>query len=118
MDIGGLDDGADSLGSRLSECVGVGVVDLAGRGDVLDVLFEAIPAWTRVLLAGYETAPVTIDVYNNVHKKGVTIHPFIFDPRTLFVRAGEDIVREQVRRAARILGNPGMAEACRSALDG
>jgi threonine dehydrogenase-like Zn-dependent dehydrogenase len=59
--------GAEELAGR----AGVAAVDLTGRSETVDALLEALPHGARLMLAGHESEPQTIDYYNNIHRKGV-----------------------------------------------
>jgi threonine dehydrogenase-like Zn-dependent dehydrogenase len=67
--------GADGKGlpgaEELAGMAGVAAVDLSGRADTVDALLEALPEGARLMLAGDDSEPQTIDYYGNIHRKGV-----------------------------------------------
>lgn len=72
------------LRGRLADCVGLVAVDLSGKAEVTDVIFETLPRWGRLLLAAQRPAPINIDFYNNVHRKGIDMRGCSFDPLQVF----------------------------------
>ena len=105
---------AARLATLVSARPGFAAVDLSGRADVIDVLLEVIPRWGRLLLAGPPGAPVTIDYYRNVHRKGIVLASTVLEPSSVFDSQSE--VRSQVVRACAVLGNPRMAAQCSALL--
>ena len=84
-----LDSGESSallteLKGRLADCVGVAAIDLSGKAEVTDVIFETLPRWGRLLLAAHRPAPINIDFYNNVHRKGIDMRGCSLDPLQVF----------------------------------
>lgn len=72
------------LKDRLAECVGVASIDASGKAEVTDVIFETLPRWGRLLLAAHRPAPINIDFYNNVHRKGIDMRGCSLDPLQVF----------------------------------
>jgi threonine dehydrogenase-like Zn-dependent dehydrogenase len=106
---------SSAMHAQLAECIrrggGYAAVDLSGRPDVLDVVFETIPREARLMMASQAGAPVTIDFYNNVHRKGIRMESCMLDTALVFdgVARGLD---QHVARAIRILLNDKLAERC------
>ena len=100
-----------ALSARLSERPGVAAVELSGRTDTIDALLESIPRFSRLLLAGAAREPVTIDYYNNVHRKGVRLVSAVLDHEPGF--SGH---AARVERARRLLARPSRRQACLAAL--
>jgi hypothetical protein len=104
-----------ALATRLSDRPGTAAIELSGRSDVVDVLLEAMPRFSRLMLAGTAREPLTIDYYVNVHRKGLRLVSAAFDdPSTSLT---EQLGARQ-ERAARLLARPARLEACVEALSG
>lgn len=98
------------LAALASQSSGFAAVDLCGRPDLLDVLFETLPRNSRLMMAANGGRKSTIDFYNNVHRKGVTIHSCVLDTRLLFDRESASRMGTHIERAARILSYDAVAE--------
>ncbi|MGE0462488.1 MAG: hypothetical protein AB7Q16_14065 [Vicinamibacterales bacterium] len=106
-------DSSRDLTGRLRQRPGVAAVELSGRAPAVDLLLEAVPTWSRLMLAGPRVEPFTIDYYVNVHRKGLRLVSAALDaPRT------QAVVREASRleRVRRLLGRPERRQACLRAL--
>ncbi|MEQ1794005.1 MAG: hypothetical protein ABL970_07415 [Nitrospira sp.] len=97
------------LRKRIQDKPGFAAVDLSGRPETIDLLLEVAPQWGRVMLAGRTRQPLTVDFYNNVHRKGVLLLSGIFDPASVFHHAGS---AAYLPTAFRILQNKEMAAIC------
>ncbi|MCP9456346.1 MAG: hypothetical protein NNA18_09605 [Nitrospira sp.] len=97
------------LRKRVEEKPGFAAVDLSGRPELIDVLFEAMPRWGRLMLAGRPQTPLTVDFYNNVHRKGATVVCDMFDPALLLRNKDRAIY---LSAAFRLLENKERAEVC------
>jgi len=97
------------LQNRIHEKPGFAAIDLSGRPETIDLLLEAVPRWGRVMLAGRTRQPLTVDFYNNVHRKGVLLISSIFDPASVLQHAGS---AAYLPTAFRILQNKEMAAIC------
>jgi threonine dehydrogenase-like Zn-dependent dehydrogenase len=95
---------------------GFAAVELSGRAEVLDILLEVMPRWTRLLLAGAAGKPVTIDFYKNVHRKGAVIAATDVEPASIFDVVHGAAVRDQIAAATAALQNTRMASRCLSLL--
>ena len=91
----------EKLKRRIAGKTGFAAVDLSDLPEIIDVILEALPRWGRVMLLGFESRPVTIDFYKNVHYKGAVILSGVFDPTLVFAKDPEFAV--QLPRAIRIL---------------
>jgi hypothetical protein len=91
----------EKLRQRIAGKTGFAAVDLSGLPEIVDVILEALPRWGRVMLLGFESRPVTIDFYKNVHYKGAVILSAVFDPSLVFAKDPE--LAAQLPRAIRIL---------------
>jgi threonine dehydrogenase-like Zn-dependent dehydrogenase len=107
---------AASLAAAVASRPGFAAVDLSGHAEVIDVLLEAIPRWGRLLLAGPAGAPVTIDFYKNVHRKGIVMATTTVEPASIFDGGVHADARAQIGRAIAILRNPAMSASCRRLL--
>lgn len=91
------------LKGRLADSVGGAAIDVSGKAEVTDVIFETLPRWGRLMLAAHRTSPINIDFYNNVHRKGIDLRACSFDPLQVFetaLRVDDDVF---VRRAMALL---------------
>jgi len=52
---------------------GFAAVDVSGRAWCADILFQALPRWGRMRLAGSTLEPLTVDFYKDVHVKGARV---------------------------------------------
>jgi len=92
----------------------VAAAELSGRADAVDLLLEALPASSRVMLAGAAREPLTIDYYVNVHRKGLRLVSGMLDAGPMHaVDAGADA---RAGRARRLLARPARLAACREAM--
>lgn len=105
------DETVHQLRERIKEKPGFAAVDLSGRPETIDLLLEVVPRWGRVLLAGRTRQALTVDIYNNVHRKGVLLITSIFDPSLAIQDAAS---RAYLSAAFRILQNKQMATLCLS----
>jgi len=107
---------ADVALKQLSETVrnarGFAAIDLSGRGEIFDILLEVLPRWGRILLGAPRSARVTVDFYNNVHRKGAYLRAVCLDPMALFDPARRQDRLEHVERAVRILSDDYLAGLC------
>lgn len=101
-----------AMGSR----PGFAALELSGRADMIDLLFESIPRWGRLLLAGSAGQPITVDFYKNIHRKGVTVNTAVLEPAALFESVAGAPARARVTHAVRILQNAVMLQRCQSLL--
>jgi hypothetical protein len=102
------------LRARIAATPGFAAVDLSGRPDVIDVLFEVMPRWGRMMLAGSTRDRLTIDFYNNVHRKGMLLLTGVFDPARAF---DEPWGEAFLQRACRLLENREIAALCATLLE-
>ncbi|MBI4524215.1 MAG: hypothetical protein HY695_10440 [Deltaproteobacteria bacterium] len=72
------------LKQRVKDKAGFAAVDLSGCPEVIDVLLEVLPPRGRLMLAGPKNRPLTIDFYNNIHRKGARLYATVFDPALIF----------------------------------
>lgn len=98
------------LRKRIQDKPGFTAIDLSGRPETIDLLLEAVPRWGRVMLAGRTLKPLTVDFYNNIHRKGVLLVSGIFDPSSVFHHAAGSAA--YLPTAFRILQNKEMAAIC------
>ena len=95
---------------------GFAAVELSGRAEVLDILLETMPRWSRLLLAGPAGQPVTIDFYKNVHRKGAVIAAMDVEAGAVFDPIQGAAARAQIPAATQTLMNARMAQTCLSLL--
>jgi hypothetical protein len=100
-----------ALSARLGERPGVAAAELSGRTDTIDALLESIPRFSRLMLAGDSREPVTIDYYNNVHRKGVRLVSAVLHNEDGFPGHAA-----RAERARRLLARPARRQACLDAL--
>lgn len=97
-----------ALAPRAARAPGFAAIDTSGRADTLDIFFEVVPTWGRILLGAEKSQPATVDFYNNVHRKGVTLVCRQLGPEV--TKSPE--LAPHIERAAAILGNPRLAKQC------
>jgi threonine dehydrogenase-like Zn-dependent dehydrogenase len=91
---------------------GFAAVDLTGSPDLLDVLFEVLPSRARVALSGVMNVALTVDFYNNVHRKGIQLCTLSLTTDWLFRRESPHELEPALGRAWRVLANPELARQC------
>jgi hypothetical protein len=109
VSIGDAQQAISRLSAIAGRAPGFAAIDLGGRADVLDILFEVLPRWSRVLLGARSTAPLTVDFYNNVHRKGVRMRTTRLDPSRVLDPALRTQFAPFIERAIRILTNDELA---------
>jgi hypothetical protein len=109
--------GPAALGARLKTRPGVVVIELSGRPDVVDLILEAIPMFTRVLFAGPPGHRLTVDFYVNVHRKGLLLRSSTLAPASSVAAAWAGDAGQRCARAARFLTVPARLAECHLALD-
>lgn len=95
---------------------GLAVFDAGDDPDPLEFLFEHLPPWSRIVLAGNHRRGLNLDYYNDIHKKGVSL--FFFRPG-----AGDalQLLRRNprfLRKAERILALDARLHELRAAFPG
>lgn len=85
---------------------GTAVVELTGRADMVDVLLESIPRYSRLMLAGGESEPLTVDYYNNMHRSGITVLARRLQAADALLAPQGSRLASQLARAFRILQDP------------
>jgi hypothetical protein len=106
--------GSAGLAARLKQRPAVAAVELRGRADTVDLLLEALPPSSRLMLAGSQRELLTIDYYVNVHRKGLRLVSGVLpDPA---VPGSGAPIDAQLPRARRLLERTSRADACRAAL--
>jgi hypothetical protein len=103
------------LEAALGDKPGVAALDLSGRADHVDLLFEALPRFSRLMLAGPSRDTFTIDFYVNVHRRGLRLLSRVLDPDAV-MRDRTAPSAEYLARAGRLLANPRLNEACHAAV--
>ncbi|HYI26241.1 MAG TPA: hypothetical protein VD863_00155 [Bradyrhizobium sp.] len=106
------------LTEKLYEKPGVAAIDLSGMAQMVDLLLTTLPPLSRLMLSGLGKELLTVDFYNNVHRKGLLLSSNIVDlTRPLeATHLGADGVR--IRRACRLLARAERRSACLAALGG
>lgn len=110
-----IDDAEDSirlLSNRIKNKPGVAIVELSGNPEIIDIVLEILPKWGRIICAAHSGSPLTIDFYNNIHRKGVTVQSYIYGQNSLLINNTIDI-EDQVERACQILSNEQMSAICK-----
>jgi threonine dehydrogenase-like Zn-dependent dehydrogenase len=96
--------------------LGVAVVELSGRAEMVDLLLENIPPFSRLVLAGDRREQLTIDFYLNVHRKGFQLVSRVPDPAAALDWKLDPAVARRLNRACRMLMRKERAEECRTLL--
>jgi threonine dehydrogenase-like Zn-dependent dehydrogenase len=105
-------DSVASLAKTLADSPAVCAAELTGRADMVDLLLESLPKYSRVLFAGPCGDRFTIDYYVNVHRKGLQLSSTVLSALDVFSHSeGRDLVL----RASRLLANPARAASCQYA---
>lgn len=91
------------------------VLELSGSAETVDLVLDAVPAFSRVMLAGASQERLVLDFYTNVHRKGLMLLSSTAELGML-ARAGNRTLSRQLARAARLLMKPGRVEDCLGAL--
>ncbi|MCS6897901.1 MAG: hypothetical protein NZM29_08005 [Nitrospira sp.] len=97
------------LQNRIKDKPGFAAIDLSGRPEVIDLLLEVAPRWGRVMLVGQTRKSVTIDFYNNVHRKGTLLLCDVFDPAMMLKKKE---CETYLSAAFRLLENKHIVEIC------
>jgi hypothetical protein len=105
-----------SLRSRLAARPAVAAAELSGRADIVDLLLETLPQFSRIMFAGDRAEQLTIDFYVNVHRKGLRLFSSVLD-RLPDPPGGGDPVDRHAARARRLLDEPQRANECLSAIN-
>jgi hypothetical protein len=107
----------DQLGQLLSESKNVTFVDFSGSPDVWNVMLQAAPYWSRIVASALAEIPMTIDFYNNIHRKGVTIYGLPMTAQHLFLRSRAVYEERHLRKAETILSIPDDASRILASLE-
>jgi len=91
---------------------GFAAILLSSKSEAMDVLLETMPTWGRLVLASESTESTTIDFYNNVHRKGVTVLAMPETPLWVFDSSRRVDSRPFLRRAMRVMQCDALANAC------
>lgn len=94
------------LADLLQSSAAVSFVDFSGSSDAWDIMFEAAPYWSRLVAAAAVGSPMTIDFYNNIHRKGVTLIGKSITVDRLFTSPGCLFTERQLSAAVAILRSP------------
>lgn len=95
----------DSLTSMLSGAQSVSFVDFSGNPDAWNVMLESAPYWSRFVANARCQQPMTIDFYNDVHRKGATIVGRQMTCEKIYGPSSDLYAKEHLRRAVQILMN-------------
>ena len=96
-----------TLRGLLPEGVPVAAVELSGHAEAVDLLLEALPTFGRIALAGRAAVPLTVDYYNNFHRKGLRVLGFELGADGLGPPDGSGTDPHWLERARRLLADPG-----------
>ena len=110
-----IDDTEDSirlLSDRIKDKPGTAIVELSGLPECMDIILEIIPKWGRIMCAAHSGSPLTIDFYNNIHRKGVTVQSYAYGQHSLLLDNTVDL-HEQIDQACKILSNEQMSAICK-----
>jgi hypothetical protein len=104
------------LQKRLQGRAGVAAVELTGRAGLVDLMLQTVPTFARLMFAGDARERLTVDFYNNVHRKGLLLHSGQFDPAAAVAAPWAGTAGACFSRAARLLTRPARAAACLAAV--
>lgn len=89
-------------------------VDVSGRAWSADILFQAVPRWGRLRLAGVTLEALTVDFYKDVHVKGARV---LTAPFSLAALLGDRAALPALHtRAVRLLEAPATGVAVKAVL--
>lgn len=97
------------LRNRIQDKTGFAAIDLSGKPEIIDVIFEVLPKWGKLMLLKQTKYPLTIDYYNNLHRKGIYMLSYEFNPAVLFENKSELV--SIITRACRIIQNKAMSNS-------
>lgn len=100
------------LQRELQGAPGVAAAILTPEAIAADVLLEALPMWSRIVIGMTGSRPATVDFYNNVHRKGVQIASVPADPREMADSLWRDRAAASLAQARRILDCQRLAAQC------
>lgn len=100
------------LSKRIKNKPGLAVVELSGNPEIIDIILEIIPKWGRIMCASHSGSPLTIDFYNNIHRKGVTVQSYAYGRHSLLLDNTVGL-HEQIDQACKILSNEQMSAICK-----
>lgn len=103
---------ASWLSRNLRGSPGVVAVVLTTEAVATDVLLEALPMWSRFVLAMPASMPTTVDFYNNVHRKGANLVCVPASTREMHESQWSPRSVGYLQRAARVLDCARLAAKC------
>lgn len=109
LSISDPDEALRRLQARIKDKPGFAAVDLSGRPEIIDLLLEVMPRWGRLLLAGKAQQSLTVDFYNNVHRKGVSLFCEVFEPVSILEKKWKE---PYLTAACRLLEKKDIVASC------
>lgn len=97
------------LRNRIQDKAGFAAIDLSGKPEIIDVIFEVLPKWGKIMLLKQAEYPLTIDYYNNLHRKGICMFSYQLNPVVLFENKLE--LASIITRACRITQSRTMSKS-------
>jgi len=95
----------------------VAVAELSGQVEKVDLVLEAVPPFSRVMLAGPRRDLLVIDFYTNVHRKGLRLLSGALELQSTFDhRADNRAGTNTMMRAVSLLLDGERADECHAAL--
>ncbi|MFW9873685.1 MAG: hypothetical protein ACFFG0_11315 [Candidatus Thorarchaeota archaeon] len=94
-----------ALNQKVNTTPGFVAIDTSGKANIIDYLLETLPVWGRLILMGNTEPQLTIDYYNNVHRKAADIVVTEFNIETIFDPNMKKVNSQYVKRSLRILMN-------------
>lgn len=110
-----IDDAEDSirlLSNRIKNKPGIAIVELSGNPEIIDIILEIIPKWGRIICAAHSGSPLTIDFYNNIHRKGVIVQSYMYGQNSLLINNSNEL-EDLIQQACQILSNEEMSAICK-----
>jgi hypothetical protein len=85
-----------------SSSTGFAAVDASGKSEVIDFIFEMMPQWGRMAFCHPKTASLTLDYYNNIHRKGAWVLSSLLTSNLLFHSNSIPYFRQLMERSIRL----------------
>jgi threonine dehydrogenase-like Zn-dependent dehydrogenase len=93
------------IAGKIATTPGFVAIDTIGKTDIIDHLLELLPVWGRLILMGDTEPELTIDYYNNVHRKAAHIITSNFNIEEIFNPNNRKTNNKYIKKSIRIVIN-------------